>query len=285
MPVSEANGTKLFCQRNGTGEPLLLIPGLGLDHTYYRLGEPMLREAFETILVDPRGVGQSQKDDVDYSAELWADDFADLLDRIGVDSAHVLGSSLGGTIALAMAVRHPHKVRSLIVVGGFSELTRSVELNYALRKKLIAKIGMGDELAEFMGLWIMTREFIETDAGHKVLEASKENVKKNLPELYVRFLDSILRLGRRESGQQLPALTASLKGINAPTLVLCADNDHFIPARLSQIIAENIPGARYQEIPGGGHIPFIEKPAESASAVIEFGTSLSSVAAGRRGAG
>jgi pimeloyl-ACP methyl ester carboxylesterase len=285
MPIAEANGTKLFFQRNGKGEPLLLIPGLGLDHTYYRLGEPMLRKEFETILVDPRGLGQSQKDVVDYSAELWADDFADLLDRIGVDSAHVLGSSLGGTIALAMAVRNPRRVKSLIVVGGFSELTRSVELNYALRKRLIAKIGMGEELAEFMGLWIMTREFIETDAGYKVLEASKENVKRNSPDLYVRFLDSILRLGRRGSGEQLPALTASLKAIAAPTLVLCADNDHFIPARLSQIIAENIVGSRYQEIPGGGHIPFIEKPAESAAAVVDFIASISSGATERRAAG
>jgi pimeloyl-ACP methyl ester carboxylesterase len=147
-----------------------LLPGLGLDHTYYKLGEPLLRESFETILVDPRGIGKSRKDVVDYSAELWADDFAAMLDTIGIPSAHVLGSSLGGAVALAMGVRHPGKVKSLIPVGAFTELTGSVELNYGLRKKLIAKIGMGDEMAEFMGLWIMTRDFIETEAGEKVLE-------------------------------------------------------------------------------------------------------------------
>ena len=63
-----------------------------------------------------------------------------------------------------------------------------------LRSKLIAKIGMGDEMAEFMGLWIMTRDFIETEAGEKVLESSKQNVKNNSPELYARFLDAILRM-------------------------------------------------------------------------------------------
>ena len=85
----------------------MLIPGLGLDHTYYVLGEPILRERCETIVVDPRGIGLSRKDDVDHSAELWADDFAALIAALDLGSAHVLGSSLGGAIALAMAVRHP----------------------------------------------------------------------------------------------------------------------------------------------------------------------------------
>jgi pimeloyl-ACP methyl ester carboxylesterase len=133
---------------------------------------------------------------------------------------------------------------------------------------------MSEELAEFMGLWIMTREFIESEEGYRVLEASKENVKKNSPDLYLRFLDSILQLGRRGPGREIPALTASLKSIKAPTLVMCADNDHFIPAVLSKIIAENISGSKYVEIPGGGHIPFIEKPNQSTSAVIEFLRSL-----------
>lgn len=276
MPIAHVNGTDIHYQRQGMGEPVVLIPGLGLDHTYYKLGEPILRRHCETILVDPRGVGRSGKEAVAYSAELWADDFAALIDELGLRSAHVLGSSLGGTIALAMAVRHPARVRSLIVVGGFSELTRTVELNYALRKKLISKIGMGEEMAEFMGLWIMSREFIDSDAGFAVLEASKENVRNNSPELYVRFLDAILRLGRRAPGKPVPPLTANLSSIRAKTLVLCGDNDHFVPSSLSRIIAENVPGAIYREIPGGGHIPFVERANESARAVIDFLQSMSS---------
>jgi pimeloyl-ACP methyl ester carboxylesterase len=97
--------------------------------------KPLLRNQCQTILVDPRGIGQSRKDCVEYNAELWADDFAALLDQLQIKEAHVLGSSLGGTIALAMGVRHPEKVASLIIAGGFSELTKSVEMNYALRKK------------------------------------------------------------------------------------------------------------------------------------------------------
>jgi hypothetical protein len=274
MPLITVNQTEIYYEIQGEGQPILLIPGLGLDNTYYRLGEPLIRENFQTILVDPRGIGKSQKDDVEYTAELWADDYAALLDAINIKKAHILGSSLGGTVALAMGVRHPNKVASLIIAGGFSELTRSVEMNYALRKKMIPKLGMGEEMAEFMGLWIMTREFIDSEDGQKVLEASKKNVQQNSPDLYIRFLDSILRLGRRIPGGEVPKLTKQLNTIKCPTLVLCADNDHFIPSSLSHVIADNITGSIYEEIKNGGHIPFIEKPRESVQCVLKFLQSL-----------
>jgi pimeloyl-ACP methyl ester carboxylesterase len=274
MPLITVNQTEIYYEIHGEGQPILLIPGLGLDNTYYRLGEPLIRENFQTILVDPRGIGKSQKDDVEYTAELWADDYAALLDAINIKKAHILGSSLGGTVALAMGVRHPNKVASLIIAGGFSELTRSVEMNYALRKKMIPKLGMGEEMAEFMGLWIMTREFIDSEDGQKVLEASKKNVQQNSPDLYIRFLDSILLLGRRVPGGEVPKLTKQLNTIKCPTLVLCADNDHFIPSSLSHLIADNITGSIYEEIKNGGHIPFIEKPRESVQCVLKFLQSL-----------
>ena len=133
---------------------------------------------------------------------------------------------------------------------------------------------MGEEMAEFMGLWIMTREFIDSEDGQKVLEASKKNVQQNSPDLYIRFLDSILRLGRRIPGGEVPKLTKQLNTIKCPTLVLCADNDHFIPSSLSHVIADNITGSIYEEIKNGGHIPFIEKPRESVQCVLKFLQSL-----------
>ena len=63
MAQADVNGTTLWYETNGAGTPLFLLPGLGLDHRYYRLGEPMLREISTTVLVDPRGIGQAQKDD------------------------------------------------------------------------------------------------------------------------------------------------------------------------------------------------------------------------------
>ena len=99
MPIAQVNGTTLHYEVNGAGDPLLLLPGLGLDKTYYRFGEPLLRESYRTIGVDPRGVGQSDRTLREFTFELWAEDFAALIDALGLGKVHVLGSSLGGCVA------------------------------------------------------------------------------------------------------------------------------------------------------------------------------------------
>lgn len=274
MALASVNGTELWYEVQGSGEPILLLPGLGLDHGYYRIGEPLLRQELRTILVDPRGIGGSRKDSpasMTYTAELWADDFAALIRSLGIGPVHVLGSSLGGCMAMAMADRHPDIVRSLIVVGGFSELDRALEINFRLRKKIVAKCGMGEEIADFMGLFTMTREYLESDAGFKVMQGNQVLLKNNSPDLYQAFLDTILYWGRKMPGQEgVPLFTTRLRNFRCPTLVVSADNDYFIPAKFSRIIADNVPGAKYAEVQGGGHIPFIERPNESAEAVLKF---------------
>jgi pimeloyl-ACP methyl ester carboxylesterase len=274
MALAQVNGTELWYSIDGNGEPLMLFPGLGLDHTYYRLGGPLLKEKFKVVLVDPRGIGQSRKDSPDkvaYTPELWADDFAALARKLEFEKVNILGSSLGGSMAMAFAEKYPNLTKTLIVVGGFSELDRALETNFRLRKKIIAKLGMGEEIADFMGLSTMTREFMGTDAGLQIMRANQANVRNNSPELYTAFLDSILWWGRRLPGQEgEPLFTTRLKNIKCPTLVIAGDNDYFIPTFFSKIIAEHISGAEYREVKSGGHIPFIEKPQETATLVIDF---------------
>jgi len=174
-------------------------------------------------------------------------------------------------MAMAFAEKYPELTKTLIVVGGFSQLDRALETNFRLRQKIIAKLGMGEEIADFMGLSTMTREFMETDAGLEVMRANQANVRNNSPELYNAFINSILWWGRRLPGQEKELLfTARLHNIKCPTLVIAGDNDYFIPTLFSKIIAENVPGAEYREVKSGGHIPFIEKPQETAALVTKF---------------
>jgi pimeloyl-ACP methyl ester carboxylesterase len=267
----EITGARLYYQVSGAGEPLLLIPGLGMDHTYYRLGVPLLSRSLQVFAVDPRGIGRSTKSTPPYTVEAWADDFAAMIDRLGLGPIHVLGSSLGGAMALAMAQRHPGKLKSLMVVGGFSELDRATELNFRLRLRLIQKLGMSDEVADYMGLWTLTRKFINSDAGFATMRANQANIRANSAEFYSAFVEALLKWGRCEGGQeQKPKFTTLLDSIRLPTLVVTSDNDHLIPKELSDLIAARIPGAKLVVVPGAGHIPFMEQPEEVVRTVLAF---------------
>jgi pimeloyl-ACP methyl ester carboxylesterase len=275
VPEIEIPSARLHYATSGTGEPMLLIPGLGMDHTYYRLGAPLLSRHLQVLAVDPRGIGRSTKSPPPYSVEGWADDFAALIDQLGFGPIHVLGSSLGGAMALALAQRHPDKLKSLIVVGGFSELDRATELNFRLRLRLIQKLGMSDEVADYMGLWTLTRKFINSDAGYAVMRANQANIRANSAESYSAFIDALLKWGRCQPGQeQEPKFTTLLASIKGPTLVVTSDNDHLIPRERSELIAARISGAKLVVMPGAGHIPFMEQPEQVTRIVLDFVSGL-----------
>ena len=269
MPEIEITDATLHYVIFGSGEPVLLIPGLGMDHTCYRLGVPLLAQRLQAIAVDPRGIGRSTRSPPPYSVEGWADDFAVMIERLGYGPIHVLGSSLGGAMALALAQRHPQKLKSLTVVGGFSELDRATELNFRLRLRLIEKLGMSEEVADYMGLWTLTRKFINSDAGYAVMRANQANIRANSADR--AFVEALLRWGRCQSGQeQEPKFTSLLGSIAAPTLVVTSDNDHLIPMELSELIAARIPRAKLAVLPGAGHIPFMEQPEKVVPTVLDF---------------
>ena len=272
MPDIEIDGaTTLHYATSGAGEPILLIPGLGLDHSYYRFGIPLLSRHLQVLTVDPRGIGRSTKSPPPYTVEAWADDFAVMIDKLGFGPIHVLGSSLGGSMALALAQRHPGKLKSLIVVGGFSELDRATELNFRLRLRLIEKLGMSDEVADYMGLWTLTRKFINSDAGFATMRANQAHIRANSAQSYSAFVEALLKWGRCQPGQERePKFTALLDSIKTPTLVVTSDNDHLIPKELSDPIAARIAGAKLVVMPGAGHIPFMEQPEEVVRIVLEF---------------
>jgi pimeloyl-ACP methyl ester carboxylesterase len=271
MPYATVNDAKIHYALSGAGEPILLIPGLGLDHNYYRLATPTFARAMTVYAIDPRGIGESTKSRPPYSVEAWADDFAALIEGLGQGPIHVLGTSLGGAMALALAVRAPELVKTLTVVGAFSELDRAAVLNFGLRSRLIEHLGMSEEVADYMGLWTMSREFVNSDDGYAQMKANQAIIKRNSADLYLAFVQSVLAWARCLPGQEHEAkFTGELAKIRARTLVIGSANDQLIPLRLSEKIAENIPGAKLHVMPDGGHIPFVEKPEEVTRIVLDF---------------
>lgn len=116
MPRVTVNGIELYYERAGAGPPLLFISGTGADlrNKPNQFDGPLTR-SFDMVTHDQRGLGQSEKPDRPYSMADYADDAAGLLDHLGWDSAHVIGVSFGGMVAQELVLRHPHRVKRLVL--------------------------------------------------------------------------------------------------------------------------------------------------------------------------
>jgi 3-oxoadipate enol-lactonase len=117
MSYITANGLNLWVERRGEGEPLLFISGSGSD-LRNRPGPPRRsfgRSQFDMVAYDQRGLGQSDKPDGPYSMADYADDAAGLLDELDWATANVVGVSFGGMVAQELAVRHPERIRRLVL--------------------------------------------------------------------------------------------------------------------------------------------------------------------------
>src|SRR5215469_17759144 len=100
MPTVHVNGIDIYYETHGEGDPLVLIPGLATDVSEYQRIIAALADRYQVSALDNRGAGRSDKPDVPYSIEIMADDTAALLDALGITQTHVLGTSMGGRIAL-----------------------------------------------------------------------------------------------------------------------------------------------------------------------------------------
>ena len=253
MPVVHANGIDLYYELAGAGERLLFISGTGADlRRSPRLTDGSEFAAFELLQYDQRGLGRSAVPEGPYTMSGYADDAAALLDAVGWNECLVLGVSFGGMVAQELAIRHPARVRRLVLActsaGGAGGAS------YPLH-----------ELIDLDGATRVSRqlELIDTrwDAAWQA-----EN-----PEM-VRMITDGFQLGRDDHGEgpdgprfQLEARshhdTADRLGrISCTTLVSGGRYDGIAPPENSRFLAEHIPGARLALF-DGGHGFFMQDPA------------------------
>ncbi|HET7037740.1 MAG TPA: alpha/beta hydrolase [Thermomicrobiaceae bacterium] len=117
MPIVQANGIRMYYELHGEGPPLVWINGLGADITESAPITRRLARRFRVLAFDNRGAGRSDKPDQPFTVEVMADDTAALMRTVGLQHANVAGISLGGRVALALALRHPELVRRLALIS------------------------------------------------------------------------------------------------------------------------------------------------------------------------
>ncbi len=143
MPTAQVNGIAVYYEQHGAGTPLLLVGGLGADLTLFANVTRSFAEHHQVVTFDNRGAGRTDKPDEPYSIEQMAQDTVALLDALPIDRTHVLGVSMGGRIALELAIRHPARLDRLVLVSTSAASPGKLSMSLPARAlKPLKKLGL-----------------------------------------------------------------------------------------------------------------------------------------------
>ena len=273
MSTVTVGDVELYYEEHGSGDPLLLIMGLAADSTAWMFQLPAFAERYRTIVFDNRGIGRSSKPAGPYTIGGMADDTAGLLAAIGVERAHVVGVSMGGMIAQELALRHPDRVRGLVLACTYPEPDEEIRLG---RSSSIQQLGgtVGADGTAQIDLAAVDPMMIFQTLLPKVFSPSfLQNQLPILMQLFGGALQwgfSIEAIMAQVDAVMSHQATDRLSSIKSPTLVITGDADLLIPPVNSDLIASKIPGARLVKIPGGTHGFNFETPDLFNRAVLDF---------------
>jgi pimeloyl-ACP methyl ester carboxylesterase len=247
--------------RRGTGEPLLLIQGMSGTHVAW--GEPflgLLAADFDLAAYDHRGIGFSPAVKEPFSIADLAADAVGLLDRLGWETAHVLGISMGGMVAQELAIAHGDRVRTLTLGCTYAGGPTGALADAATLQELSEAMMSGDrELA------LRTGYEITVSPGFAAQEANFGTYRDMALSVPARLRTILLQM------QAIAAhdTSARLARIDRPTLVVHGTADRMLPPSNGEVIAAAIPGARLELLEAVGHLFWWEQPERSAALVRE----------------
>jgi pimeloyl-ACP methyl ester carboxylesterase len=269
MSTVEVNGITLNYETAGTGDPLLLVMGLGGSLRGWGNQVPMLSQYFQVITFDNRGVGSSSapEDISTYSMSQFAADAVALLDHLGIERAHVFGVSMGGMIAQHIALDYPERVRGLVLGCTIPHYEPNPE--------------PGDERAAEPWVLELMLAGISKSPEDSIRDSVKFNFAPDFAATHPAVIEEYIAEGVRERtplhgfmGQWNAIVNHStlerLHMLAAPTLIQHGDADKLVPIFNGRLLAQHIPNARFQLIPGAGHVYFLEQPELVNESVREF---------------
>ena len=148
MPTITSNGIQMHYEVHGAGEPLICIMGITAPGEVWEEHVKAWGQSYECITPDNRGVGLSDKPEGSYSSSMMADDYAGLMDELGIESAHVVGCSMGSIIAQQLALRHPAKVKRVVLMCSWARCDAYAKSVFSHLETLKEKV----TAAEFMAV-------------------------------------------------------------------------------------------------------------------------------------
>lgn len=251
MPYIQVNDIEIYYEVHGDGEPLVLLSGLTMNLIPWTLYQvtAFTEAGYQVVLIDNRDVGRTSESQVqDYSIEQFTEDTIGVLDVMGIRSAHILGYSMGGMIALDMAIRHSPRVNTLTILGSTGKLGAS-EKNLLKAIKAAKEKMNNEEFWRFMANKAMTWRFFENEEGVARWFGFVTS------DVYHQSVPALIRQVNACNGFDV---SASLKSINQPTHIIVGEEDEMFAPRHSEFLAENISGAKLTRLPNLAHAVYSE---------------------------
>jgi 3-oxoadipate enol-lactonase len=257
--ILEVNGAKLYYETHGQGKPLVLIQGAGGNITMWESQIEPLSKHFQLILFDNRGMGRSQVTPGDYTIPMLAEDTAALMEKLGIEKAHILGWSMGGMIAQELAIARPDLVDKLIISASAAKFPESSVFLWQGFLDLLHH-----QQYEALSRWQMSLCF-----SHKFFE-NAQTVTATLDA----WMNPPYALTVEGFTSQTAALfgydrRGQLQNLKKPVLLLGAEEDEFFPVSVVKETATDILEAKVEILPGS-HLYYIEHPEEFSQAAIAF---------------
>ncbi|MBI2742426.1 MAG: alpha/beta fold hydrolase [Chlamydiales bacterium] len=261
MPNVKVNKSSFYYELHGKGEPLVLIAGYACDISQWVRTLPLFANHFNVLIFDNRGAGRSESPDLPYTVEEMAEDLIGVLDAAKFGRCHVLGHSLGGSIAQQLAFTHPDRVDKLVIANSsakFSPISTMV-CNFFVK---LRNLGITDEnILEGMAPWLFSAPFLQ----------GGENVAKMI-DLSMRNPHHQSLVGQRRQLQALMNFDAREKihKISAQTLLIGGEEDLLCAPKELFALANSIPRSQLFLFENQAHMTLIERPDEFAQVAIDF---------------
>lgn len=244
----------------GEGEPLVLVMGYAgtMDMWPVALLQDLSRD-YRVTVFDNRGMGLSTSSEKEYSIPLFADDTSGLMEALEMESAHVLGWSMGADIVLELAHRHPERVRTLVLNAADPGGNESVPMDPEVEAKLLDTSGTDMERGQRLLSVLFPQEWM---AEHPNPIEYFPDVEETTPP------ENVARQG--EAMGMRTGISPWLGNITAPTVLIVGDRDVISPPANSFFIGERIPAASVVQLRGGGHGVMYQYPDEFVNVVRMF---------------
>jgi pimeloyl-ACP methyl ester carboxylesterase len=269
--IVEIHGERVAVRDEGQGEALLLIHGMAGSSQTWRAIMPQLAKKYRVIAPDLLGHGQSSKPRTDYSLGAFAVGLRDLLDELEVDSATIVGHSLGGGIAMQFLYQHPDYCRRLILIssGGLGpDVGWILRLLAAPGAELVMPVIAPTPVlraGNSVRGWLSSLG-LRSPRGAEIWNAYSSFSDRQTRDAFLRTLRSVVDY----RGQSVSALNRLNLREDLPTLAIWGEQDNIIPVDHAYSALEARPDCRLEVLPDVGHFAQVEAPTEVADLIDDF---------------